>query len=112
MGIVYRPVQLTKNSRSVDVVGIIDTGADETVISERIARDLDCEYFGESEATTVTSETVSLKTTTIHILERWAKVETDLLVGVTDRFFDTDEGIDIILGVDFLQHTNYELSFH
>ncbi len=111
MGIVYRPIELSNIENHVDVVGIIDTGADETIISMAIAARLGCEFDGESEAATVTSETVMLKTTRVRVFDRWAKVKADLLVGVTDRFFEIDEGIDVILGVDFLQRTHYRLSF-
>jgi hypothetical protein len=111
MGRIYRPIQLCNGKRCVDVVGLIDTGADETVISEVISKKLGCETIGEFEASTITLEPVKLKTTHIEILDRWAKVKAKMLVGVTDKFFDVDEGIDIIIGVDFLQKTESKIDF-
>ena len=101
MGRVYRPIELCNGNTCIDIVGLVDTGADETVISESVANKLNCELKGEFEANTITMEPVTLKTTHILIHDRWAKVKTKLLVGVTDRFFDVDEGIDILIGVDF-----------
>jgi len=111
MGRIYRPIELCNGGKCIDVVGLIDTGADETVISESIAKKLKCELKGELEANTITLEPVTLKTAYISIHDRWGKVKTKLLVGVTDRFFDVDEGIDIILGVDFLQKTESFIDF-
>ena len=111
MGRVYRPIELCNGDTCIDVVGLIDTGADETVISEAIANKLNCELKGEFEANTITMEPVTLKTTYIQIHDRWSKVKAKLLVGVTDRFFDVDEGIDIVIGVDFLQKTESIIDF-
>ena len=111
MGRVYRPIELCNGKTCIDIVGLIDTGADETVISEAIANRLNCKLEGEFEANTITLESVILKTTNIQIHDRWAKAKTKLLVGVTDRFFDVDEGIDIVIGVDFLQKTEGLIDF-
>lgn len=111
MGRIYRPIELCNGNNRIDVVGLIDTGADETVISETIAKKLGCEFKGEFEVNTITLEPVTLKTAYIKIYDRWAKLKTELLVGVTDKFFDVDEGIDIILGVDFLQKTKSYIDF-
>ena len=111
MGRIYRPIQLCYSRNCIDVVGLIDTGADETVISESIARKLKCKIEGELEANTITLQPVKLKTTHVQILDRWANLSTELLVGITNQFFDVDEGIDVILGVDFLQKTGYHVEF-
>ncbi len=111
MGRLYRPVELSNGRNCVDIVGLIDTGADETVISEMIAKKLGCSFEGELKATTITLEQVVIETTRIKIHDRWDKSKKRMLVGVTDRFFDTDEGIDILLGVDFLQKTGSVIDF-
>ena len=111
MGRVYRPIELCNGRKCVDVVGLVDTGADETVISEKIAKMLKCQYEGNLDANTITLEPVNIKTTRISIHDRWSKKRVNLLVGATDRFFDVDEGIDIILGVDFLQKTGAIIDF-
>ena len=111
MGRVYRAIELRNNKKRIDVVGLVDTGADETVISEKIARLLKCGYTGEIDTETITLESVRINKTRISIFDRWSMNSTRLFVGVTDRFFDVDEGIEIILGIDFLQKTGLILDF-
>ncbi|MFQ6062122.1 MAG: retroviral-like aspartic protease family protein [Methanosarcinales archaeon] len=50
MGRIYRPVELFNENESIPAVAILDTGADETVISERIAEKLNLEKEGRFEA--------------------------------------------------------------
>ena len=40
MGRIYRPIQLKKGNKKVDVVAFVDSGADKSVISQRIAKQL------------------------------------------------------------------------
>jgi len=40
--------------------------------------------------------------------------KTKLKIGITDALFDDEideEGVDVILGVDFLQYTKYRIEF-
>ena len=45
MGRMYTPVELIFSDRSIVCVGIIDTGADETVISLRIAQKINAKIM-------------------------------------------------------------------
>lgn len=37
MGRIYRPIQLRNGDTRIDVVAFVDSGADKTIISERVA---------------------------------------------------------------------------
>lgn len=112
MGRVYRPIEIRVNGKSAKVVGIIDSGADETVISRRLAKQLNAKLQGKFEALSITKHKLIGKYAIIGITElRSGKSVKNYPVGVSDKAFDDDEGIEIIIGVDFLQDTNYALIF-
>ena len=46
MGRIYRPVEVECGDRKATTVAIIDTGADETVISERLAGKVNSDLYG------------------------------------------------------------------
>ena len=46
MGRIYRPVEVEYGDRKDTTVAIIDTGADETVISERLADKVNSDLYG------------------------------------------------------------------
>lgn len=50
MGRIYRPLGIWANGKCVHTVGIIDTGADETVISRKIAKKLNLKLHESFEA--------------------------------------------------------------
>ncbi len=115
MGRLYRPVTITCNGKQRHVVGMIDTGADETVISERLAKWLDCQFKGDFTAFSASGhELIGRYTVLDGIEEEWyCKRVVDFPVGVTDFPFkdEGDDGIEIVLGVDFLQETGYNIEF-
>ena len=46
MGRVYRPVEVSFNSKRKITVAIVDTGADETVVSEKVANEVGAKLYG------------------------------------------------------------------
>lgn len=115
MGIQYRPIRVVAKNNWKTVVGIIDTGADETVISPELADILGCKQMDEFKAVSISGHEIIGKYTIVDMIkDEWHnKSVKDYLVGViADPFMEAgDEGIHIIIGVDFLQDTNYEMKF-
>ena len=115
MGLQYRPIRIAANGKNITTVGIIDTGADETVISPYLAELLQCKLWGEFSALSATGHEIIGQYTTLSIIsDEWHNISIiDYQVGVVKEPFreEGDEGVHIILGVDFLQDTEYELKF-
>jgi len=117
MGTQYRPLHIYYNNTFKDAVGIIDSGADTTIISKQLAKNLHIDLTSLKktiETYTVTGERKILKAVIVKVEERWYDKAATIEVGVSDDFFDPSQdghGIHVILGVDFLQETNYELKF-
>lgn len=110
MGRLYRPVEVSFNGRKKVAVAIVDTGADETVISERLARQLNAELYCTYLAKCASQTILTGKYADIMIKELNTGKEAIIEAGVSNIPFDTDdideEGLDVILGVDFIQETD------
>jgi len=115
MGRIYRPVEVEYGNRKATTVAIIDTGADETVISERLAGKVNSDLYGVFKAICASDTILEGKYADVRIRELWSGVEIIMTVGVSDKPFGTDdiddEGVEAILGVDFLQETEMPLDF-
>ena len=115
MGRIYRPVEVEYGNRKATTVAIIDTGADETVISERLAGKVNSDLYGVFKAICASDTILEGKYADVTIRELWSGVEIIMTVGVSDKPFSTDdiddEGVEAILGVDFLQETEMPLDF-
>ena len=115
MGRIYRPVQVEYSDRKATTVAIIGTGADETVISERLAGKVNSDLYGVFKAICASDTILEGKYADVTIRELWSGVEIIMTVGVSDKPFSTDdiddEGVEAILGVDFLQETEMPLDF-
>ncbi len=114
MGRIYKPVEVLYNGNSKITVGLIDTGADETVISERLAKKLNAGLYGTYKAFCASRFVLKGRYADITIKELDTGKSIKIKVGVSDIPFDTDdineEGLDLILGVDFTQETGLKLS--
>lgn len=110
MGRVYRPVEIAANGRKEIAIALLDTGADETVISEKLAKELGSKLYGTYKARCASQTVLTGKYADITIKELRSLKSAKLEVGVSDIPFDTDdideEGIDVILGIDFIQETD------
>ena len=115
MGRIYRPVEVEYGDRKATTVAIIDTGADETVISERLAGKVNLDLYGVFKAICASDTILEGKYADVTIRELWSGVEIVMTVGVSDKPFGTDdiddEGVEAILGVDFLQEKEMPLDF-
>lgn len=111
MGRIYKAVKLSSGKKSEMTVAFVDTGADETVISKRIAKRLDLKMYGEYEALSAAKEKITGKLATVTISD--GKIADELVVGVSDQVFmeGDEEGVEAIIGIDFLQRNNVRLSF-
>ena len=114
MGRMYRPVELIVMDNKIVSVSIVDTGADETVISERLAKKINVELYGTFRAICASDTVLEGKYADIEIKDIWSNKKANLVVGVSDVPFNTDdiddEGIDVILGTDFIQKTKLEIT--
>ena len=113
LGRIYRPVRVLANNRERLVVAFVDSGADETVISQRLARELGVELYGVYRAYTVTGEAIEGRFAEVTFKDE--KIEITMEVGVSDAPFESEysdeEGVDVIIGVDFLQDAGIKLVF-
>jgi len=115
MGRIYRPVEIISGNNKIVSVAIVDTGSDESVISEQIAIKLKLELYGTFRAICATDTILEGKYADVTIKELWSRKEIALVVGVSDIPFNTDdiddEGVELILGIDFIQKANIEIKF-
>lgn len=107
MGRVYRRVEIETNDKKDQAIAIIDTGADETVISEKLANKLNADLHGEFLAKCASQTILRGRYAWINMKELKTGKQAKIEAGVSDIPFDTDdideEGIDVIIGVDFVQ---------
>lgn len=113
MGRMYRPVELSTRNKKIISVAILDTGADETVVSERLAKLIRAELYGKFLALCASDTMLEGKYADVTIKDITSGKIVRLTVGVSDIPFNTDdiddEGVDAILGVDFIQKTKIEI---
>ncbi len=91
MGRIYRPVELEYGYRKATTVAIIDTGADETVISERLAGKVNSDLYGVFKAICASDTILEGKYADVTIREQWSGVEIIMTVGVSDKPFGADD---------------------
>ena len=115
MGRTYRPVEISVGNGKAVSVALVDTGADESVISADIARKIHAALMGKYQARCASDFIIEGRYSNVRIKDLKEGFETNLVVGVSNTPFQTDdvneEGVEIILGVDFLQETNMGLKF-
>ncbi len=113
MGRIYKPVEISFNGKSRIVVALIDTGADETVISKDTAQQVGAELYGKYRAVCASQFTLEGKYADVKITELESGKSVALKVGVSDVPFHTDdideEGLRVIIGVDFLQEAKLSI---
>jgi len=113
MGRIYKPVEVSYNGNKITTVGLVDTGADETVMTETLARELEANLYGDYRATCASGFLLTGKYALIEVKDLKTENQIQIEVGVSDIPFDTDEineeGLGIILGVDFIQEVGLEV---
>ncbi|MCK5561034.1 MAG: retroviral-like aspartic protease family protein, partial [Thermoplasmata archaeon] len=94
-------------------VAFVDTGADETVISKKIADALKLKLYGIYRSYSATDHIIEGNFAKVTL--KMDSVKITMEVGVSDIPFQSDysdeEGIEAILGLDFLQETGIKLDF-
>ena len=107
------PVEVADHDQKRTVVGLVDTGADETVISAQLAEEISVEQYGTYEAVCASGFLLKGRYADVRITELRTGKNCLRKVGVSDVPFHTDdldeEGLQIILGIDFLQETGLEI---
>ncbi len=114
LGRVYRPVRVGNGSKESNTVAFIDTGADESVMSERLANMLNLKLKGRFRAISASGHIIEGKYTEVSVEDISKGYKTKLKMGVTDSLFEDEvdeEGVEVIIGIDFLQYTNYRIEF-
>lgn len=113
MGRIYRPIIVSANGREKLTVAFIDSGADETVISKAVAKELKLKLYGIYRSYSATDHIIEGNFAEVTLKDDSIKVTME--VGVSDIPFKSDysdeEGVEVILGVDFLQETGIKLDF-
>lgn len=113
MGRIYRPVSIASNGAFEIAIAIVDTGADETIISQRLADKLKANLYGTFKAVCASQTELKGKYADVFMKELHSNKEATISVGVSDVPFATDdineEGLDIILGVDFIQKVKLKI---
>jgi predicted aspartyl protease len=110
LGRIYKAFLAISDDKSLPVVAFIDSGADETVISEQLAKKLRLKLYGEYKSVTASKQVIVGKLATVTLSN--SEITDKITAGVTDEpFIDEDEGVDVILGIDFLQRNGIKLDF-
>lgn len=91
MGRIYRPVKISTKVKSEFSIAIVDTGADESVMSRKLADDIGARPTGKFIAVCASRNLIEgyYSKVTIEDLKSGKKIE--ISVGVTDEPFDSDE---------------------
>ncbi len=113
MGLIFRPIRLSSldENKSATTVALVDTGCDETVISERMAREIDADQYGVFKSFSASQHEMNGKYADIAVHDLADKLGGPMTVGVCGEPFEPDEGIEVIIGVDFLQENEVRLDF-
>lgn len=91
----------------------MDSGADETVISQKLAEVIGVDLYGLYRSYSATGQVIEGKFAVVTFKDE--KIEITMVVGVSEIPFKSEysdeEGIDVIIGVDFLQDAKVKLAF-
>ncbi len=109
----YRSLVVVGPEKEKMVVAFVDSGADETVISEALADELGVKLYGTYRSYSASGHKIEGRFAQVKFKDE--DLEIDLEVGVSDIPFGSEysdeEGVDVILGVDFLQDAGVKLDF-
>ncbi len=84
MGRIYRAVEVSSNDRKEIAVAIIDTGADETVMSQKLADKINAEMYGTFYAVCASQVMLEGRYADVLITEIRSNKQTTISVGVSD----------------------------
>ena len=113
MGRMYRPIFVQGADNERLTVAFVDSGADETVISKKLAQEIGVETYGVYKSYSASGDVIEGVFALITIKD--GNQEMEIEVGVSDTPFNSDysdeEGVELILGLDFLQEAKVSLDF-
>lgn len=113
LGRMYRPIIVVGNKREKMTVAFVDTGADETVITRELAREIGVTLYGTYRSYSATDNLIEGQFAVVTFKD--TDLRKKMEVGVSDIPFQSDysdeEGVEVILGVDFLQDAKISLNF-
>jgi len=113
MGRMYMPVEVSFKGSKRITIAVVDTGADETVVSKKLVTEIGAELYGSYSAVCASGFVVSGKYANLLIKDLENGKGVALKIGVSDVPFDTDEvndeGLNVILGVDFIQESGMKI---
>jgi len=125
MGRLYRAIEVASGDQHAYTVGFIDTGADKSVMSRRLADSMNMEQKGYIEMVSASGHLIVGRQAEVYLRTLTDDMTAELEIGVTDELFDdeigvTDElfddeidenGVEVIIGLDFLEDVNMKIVF-
>jgi len=113
MGRIFKPVSVQTNGNEMQVVAFVDSGADDSIVSERIAQELGAELYGKYLAYSASNDPITGRLATLTITLDGITLKHE--VGVTNTPFHSEysdeEGVNMIIGLDILQEIEARLQF-
>jgi len=112
MGRIYRPIVLHYGKRNIHVVAFVDSGADTSLISRRVADKLKIKATASSSVRLADGREIPTKKALVVVESARDDIKHELAVDISDAPFDEDiDEIDMIIGLDFLQKNGVKLIF-
>ncbi|HDN65204.1 MAG TPA: retroviral-like aspartic protease [Methanosarcinales archaeon] len=114
MGRLYRAIEVISGTKRAYTVGFIDTGADNSVMSKRLADSMGTELKGCIEMVSASGHLIVGRQAEVCMRTLSDDMTADLEIGVTDELFDDEideNGVEVIIGLDFLEDVNMRIEF-
>ena len=114
MGRLYRAIEVVSGDQHAYTVGFIDTGADNSVMSRRLADSMGMELKGCIEMVSASGHLIVGRQAEVGVRTLADDMTADIEIGVTDELFDDEideNGVEVIIGLDFLEEVNMKIEF-
>jgi predicted aspartyl protease len=114
MGTVYLPLYVGGPKGERLALALVDTGAERTIVSSKLGKEIGLRGKEEELITTASGHDIKMKVARAMFRSDRLKIKGQLGVCLSDIPFQVEpqEGIEIIVGVDFLQKFNLGIKFH
>lgn len=113
MGRIFKPVFVQTNGNRKLIIAFVDSGADESIISDILACDIGADLHGEYLAYSASNDPIIGKLATLKFVIDDIPLEME--VGVTNAPFHSEysdeEDVHMIIGLDILQEIEAHLQF-
>lgn len=114
MGRLYRAIEVASGDQHAYTVGFVDTGADKSVMSRRLADSMNIEQKGYIEMVSASGHLIVGRQAEVYLRTLTDDMTAELEIGVTDELFDDEideNGVEVIIGLDFLEEVNMKIGF-